>query len=241
MRRLKARQGKINKLNIREWKMVILIKSKTLTSLVSSLFILLLILFSSYSASSTEMAPGVPQAPTDQPGKTETASNDSIYKIIPITMEMEAGAAQYKQWPGGQKTIHAGIGWIEPFGRSEYVAGRGYPEQARFPKPSWFNEEFNGLYDSSPGLFCIYMLKDGNIYAYDGVVGTLDPASDDDGKMDYLINVIVGGTGAYEGATGMLLGKTPGRGKSTEVGDGVKLPVSILKIMSGYIRIPVKK
>jgi len=156
-------------------------------------------------------------------------------------MEMEAGAAQYKQWPGGQKTVHAGIGWIEPFGRSEYVAGRGYPEQAKFPKPSYFNEEFKSLYDDSPDLFCIYMLKDGNIYAYDGVIGTLEPANDDDGKLDYLINVIVGGTGAYEGATGMLLGKTPGRGKSTEVGDGVKLPVSILKLMSGYIRIPIKK
>jgi hypothetical protein len=178
---------------------------------------------------------------TGQPGQAAAPAEKTNYKIIPITMEMEAGAAQYKKWPGGEKTIRAGIGWIEPFGRSEYVAGRGYPEQAKFPKPSYFNEEWKGLYDDSPDLFCVYMLKDGNIYAYDGVVGTLEPAKDDDGKFDYLINVIVGGTGAYEGATGMLLGKTPGRGKSTDVGDGVKLPVSILKLMNGYIRIPIKK
>jgi|WetSurMetagenome_2_1015567.scaffolds.fasta_scaffold231596_2 hypothetical protein len=181
------------------------------------------------------------KSPPGQPGKAAGSVDKTNYKIIPITMEMEAGAAQYKQWPGGQKTVHAGIGWIEPFGRSEYVAGRGYPEQTEFPKPGYFNEEFKSLYDDSPDLFCIYMLKDGNIYAYDGVIGTLEPDSGDDGKLDYLINIIVGGTGAYEGATGMLLGKTPGRGKSTEVGDGVKLPVSILKLMSGYIRIPIKK
>jgi hypothetical protein len=179
--------------------------------------------------------------PLGQPGTPVVSVDKSKYKVVPITMEMEAGAAQYKQWPGGTKTVHAGIGWIEPFGRSEYVAGRGYPEQAKFSKPGYFNEEWKSLYDDSPDLFCIYMLKDGNIYAYDGVVGTLEPDNGDDGKVDYLINVIVGGTGAYEGATGMLLGKTPGRGKSTEVGDGVKLPVSILKLMSGYIRIPIKK
>ena len=212
---------------------------------ISSFFILSFIFILSSCAVVAEtkgtQSQGMPQQPPGKPVTLVASAEKATYKVVPITMEMEAGAAQYKQWPGGQKTIHAGIGWIEPFGRSEYVAGRGYPEQTKFPKPSWFNEEFKSLYDDSPDLFCIYMLKDGNIYAYDGVVGTLDPATNDDGKMDYLVNVIVGGTGAYDGATGMLLGKTPGRGRSTEVGDGVKLPVSILKLMSGYIRIPMKK
>jgi hypothetical protein len=220
-------------------------RTKLFTFSVSLFFIFSFILISASCAIGIEtkspQSPGAMQQPPDQPGKAGVSVDKTNYKIIPITMEMEAGAAQYKQWPGGEKTIHAGIGWIEPFGRSEYVAGRGYPEQAKFPKPGYFNEEWNSLYDNSPDLFCIYMLKDGNIYAYDGVIGTLEPANDDDGKLDYLINIIVGGTGAYEGATGMLLGKTPGRGKSTEVGDGVKLPVSILKLMSGYIKIPVKK
>lgn len=47
-------------------------------------------------------------------------------------------------------------------------------------------------------------------------------------------------TSAYEGATGMLLGRTPGRGASTDVAEGVSLPVSILKLMEGYIKIPEK-
>jgi hypothetical protein len=176
-----------------------------------------------------------------QPGKSGDpgkAADKTTYKVIPITMEMEAGAAQYKEWPGGTRTIHSGIGWIQPFGRSEYVAGMGYPEAKKYPEPSYFNEEWMRVYETD--LFCIYMLKDGNIYAYDGVVGNLEPVANDDGRMDYLINVIVGGTGAYEGATGMLVGRTPGRGKSTEVSQGINLPVSILKLMNGYIKIPVK-
>jgi hypothetical protein len=186
----------------------------------------------------TAQGQGAMQTPPGQPDKGGPPSDKTAYKTIPITMEMEAGVAQYKAWPGGGKTIHAGIGWIEPFGRSEYVAGMGYPETKKFPEPSYFNEEWMKVY--STRLFCIYMLKDGNIYAYDGIVGNLE-AETDDGKMDYLINVIVGGTGAYEGATGMLLGRTPGRGKNTEVTEGVSLPVSILKLMEGYIKIPIKK
>jgi hypothetical protein len=162
------------------------------------------------------------------------------YRLITITMEMEAGAARYEEWPGGERTIHAGIGWLHPFGRGEYVAGMGYPEAEAYPEPSYFNEEWMSTYGTR--LFCIYRLEDGDIYAYDGVVGNLAPELEDgdDGKMDYLINVIVGGTGAYEGATGMLLGRTPGRGAGTEVVDGISLPVSILKLMEGYIKIPEK-
>jgi hypothetical protein len=167
-------------------------------------------------------------------------AEEEPYTLIPITMQMEAGAAQYEAWPGGGKTIHAGIGWILPFGRSEYVAGMEYPETEEYPMPSYFNDEFMSAY--SARLFCIYHLADGDIYAYDGITGNYKPelTDGDDGKIDYLINVIVGGTGAYEGATGMLLGMTPGRGASTNVGDDVSLPVSILKIMEGYIKIPEK-
>ena len=176
-------------------------------------------------------------------GQTAKPATDEIkYKTIPITMMMEAGAALYKKWPGGEMTRHTGIGWIDPFGRAEYTAGLGYPEAKDYPIPSYFNQEWVKIYGETK-LFCIYMLKDGNIYAYDGIVGNIEPLDKnaDDGKMDYLINVIVGGTGAYEGATGMLLGKTPGRGKSTEVIKDYSLPVSILKLLQGYIKIPIKK
>jgi hypothetical protein len=107
--------------------------------------------------------------------------------------------------------------------------------------PSYFNDEWMKTYGTR--LFCIYRLSDGDIYAYDGVTGNIVPFEEsvNDGKMDYLINVIVGGTGAYEGATGMLLGRTPGKGPNTEVAEGVALPASILKLMEGYIKIPIEE
>lgn len=181
-----------------------------------------------------------PGGPMGGGGPGDTKEEEAPYKLITITMEMEAGAAQYEAWPGGGKTIHSGIGWILPFGRSEYVAGMGYPEAEKYPTPSYMNEEWMSIYGTR--LFCIYHLADGDIYAYDGITGNYMPNLEDgdDGKMDYLINVIVGGTGAYEGATGMLLGRTPGRGASTDVSEGVSLPVSILKLMEGYIKIPEK-
>jgi hypothetical protein len=179
---------------------------------------------------------------TSQDQTAKSAADEIKYKTIPITMMMEAGAALYEKWPGGEMTRHTGIGWIDPFGRAEYTAGLGYSEAKDYPIPSYFNQEWIKIYGETK-LFCIYMLKDGNIYAYDGIVGNIEPLDKnaDDGKMDYLINVIVGGTGAYEGATGMLLGKTPGRGESTEVIKNYSLPVSILKLMQGYIKIPIKK
>jgi hypothetical protein len=198
----------------------------------ASILLFSILIFTSCAAQEIKSQPA-------QTGGSASPADEITYRTTPIKMEMEAGAAQYKAWPGGKKTIHAGIGWIHPFGRGEYVAGVGYPEAEKYPKPSYFNEEWMKTYGTD--LFCIYMLKDGNIYAYDGVVGNLEPADNDDGKMDYLINVIVGGTGAYEGATGMLVGRTPGKGKSTQVEEGVSLPVSILKLMEGYIKIPVKK
>ena len=208
----------------------------------ASLILLSILIFTSCAAQEIKSAPaqGAAQTPPSQTGNAGPSSEDANFKIIPISMEMEAGADKFKQWPGGEMTVHAGIGWIHPFGRGEYVAGKGYPEAERHPMPSYFNEEWMKTYKTD--LFCIYMLKDGNIYAYDGVVGNLEPeVAEDDGKMDYLINVIVGGTGAYEGATGILVGRTPGKGKGKDVGGGMKLPVSILKLMDGYIRIPVKK
>lgn len=214
---------------------------KSFKVIISASFIILsFLIFTSCAAQ--EIKSGLDQGATQaqvQPGNPVAAADKTTYKIIPITMEMEAGAAQYKEWPGGKKTIHAGIGWIHPFGRSEYSAGIGYPEAERYPNPSYFNDEWMKTYETD--LFCIYKLKDGDIYVYDGVVGNIEPKENDDGKVDYLINVIVGGTGAYEGATGMLLGRTPGRGKSTDVNDDLSLPVSILKLMQGYIKIPVKK
>lgn len=53
-------------------------------------------------------------------------------------------------------------------------------------------------------------------------------------------DMVVGGTGAFEGATGIWVGLTQGQGKVSEVAPGRKLPQSILKLMNGYVRLPVK-
>lgn len=180
-----------------------------------------------------------PETPTTTAAPTTTttaAAQDEVeYTTFLLNMSYEAGAAQYKTWTAG-KVIHAGIGWLEPFGRSEYVAGMGFPEAAQYPKPDFMNATWMSMFPT--GLFCIYMLDDGWIFAYDGIVGNLHQVENDDGKMDMLVNVIVGGTGKYEGCNGLLIGRTPGRGASSDVGGGLMLPVSILKLMEGYINIP---
>jgi hypothetical protein len=157
-------------------------------------------------------------------------------ELVPMNMEMEAGSDFYEPRDVGF-TIHSGIGWLEPFGRAEYVAGVGYPEAPAYrpdfmDDPSW-QDMFGSL-----RLFCIYKFnEEDSFYAFDGIMGNIQPVVNDDGKMDYLMNIIVGGTGAFEGATGMLLGITPGRGTLDPV-DGIWLPDSILKLMKGYVLIP---
>ena len=162
------------------------------------------------------------------------------YKTISIIMEMEAGSGEFAKWPGGGKTYHAGIGYIKPFGKASYYAGIDYPEEKSYPRPDYFNQTWMNLYKTK--YLCIYMLPDGDIFAYDGIVGNYEPfAPGTSEKMDELINVIVGGTGAYDGANGILLGHTQGRGPATEVDNGITLPRSLLKIMQGYINIPIKE
>lgn len=159
------------------------------------------------------------------------------YKTIRVHMVMEAGYDFYEVHPGGKRTIHAGQGRIDPFGVGSYVAGIGYPEQKKYPMPDYFNKTWMKQYNT--GLFCIYKLKGGNIFAYDGITGSLEPnIRGTYVRSDYLMNVIVGGTGKFKGATGMLLGRTMGAGDAAEVAPGLILPKSIIKDMEGYITIP---
>ena len=99
--------------------------------------------------------------------------------------------------------------------------------------PSW-TAMFGGT-----DLFCIYRTSQGDIYAWDGIMGNIQPVVNDDGKMDYLLNVVVGGTGAFENAGGILLGITPVRGPNqpTAIPSPFKWPDSILKLMEGYVEI----
>ena len=61
------------------------------------------------------------------------------------------------------------------------------------------------------GLFCIYRVqRRGQYYAWDGIMGNIQPKVNDDGKMDYLLNVIVGGTGPLRTRAGFSWESHPG-------------------------------
>ena len=160
---------------------------------------------------------------------------------IPISMHFQAGSGEWVAWPSGGMTIHSGVGYIEPFGAASYSCGINYPEAADFPKPDYMNDP---SWPYSTHLFCVYTMDDGSgsIITYDGVMGNLKPSGFtgiEGNKMDELLNVVVGGTGAYEGALGMWVGHTEGYGEMSPVGPGsMTLPESLFKIMDGYIKLP---
>jgi hypothetical protein len=173
------------------------------------------------------------------------SQNSSVtYQTIPITIQMEAGNTQWNPWTSGT-TIVAGTGWFAPFGRSDYHYGLGYAEAQKdgaAPKPAFMDESWLSAYPTNN--LCIYHLKDGDIYAYDGIMGNVLPATAD-GKGDYLLEVIVGGTGKYRNANGILLGRTVGRGTASipsvgGVNGPFPLPPVILKLMDGYINVQVR-
>ena len=170
------------------------------------------------------------------------------YMSYQVRMASQAGYAQYKEWPNGGETVHAGVGWFHPFGKSEYYAVAGdCKEKEAFPEEKFFTKDWQDTFDTH--LFCIYRLPDGDIYAYDGIFcvrgGDSDvtiPLGTDYIRRDILTNVIVGGTGRYEGARGLMLGTAEGSGETKDIdGDGFILPEGLLKCLDGYIKIPVKE
>ena len=163
---------------------------------------------------------------------------EAAYRTVPITLSMEAGSGQFHARPEGGEVHHAGIGYLDPYGPAFYTCGLNYPEAKRFPMPDYFTQSFHQAYETDGFIFCIYTVKDGSIYAYDSVAGRVFTSSE--GRKDEVVNVVVGGTGAFEGATGLWVGLTQGQGKVSEVTPGRKLPESILKLMNGYVRLPVK-
>jgi hypothetical protein len=176
----------------------------------------------------------------DEKYKAYDLKDKTKYKAYQITMQMQAGCNEFNCYPGAEKTKHAGIGYLQPFGKCDYWAGFGFPEQEKHPRPDYFNETWNAQYRTK--YFCVYRLADGDIYAYDGIVANYEPYQGDaKEKRDELINVIVGGSGAFKGCNGMILGVALGRGDAKEIEEDVILPQSILKLMSGYINIPVRK
>lgn len=173
--------------------------------------------------------------------------------VYSIRMNYHAGYNVYKEWPNGGMTIHAGIGWFHPFGPSEYygvanIPGNWCEESKQFPLENYFTEDWMKNFETD--LFCIYRMPDGDIYAWDGMfaVRGLDAHkcvkyNSEYTRQDVLVNVIVGGTGRYEGARGLLIGTAEGGGVTKVCGkmpDGsdLELPETIMKDLSGYIRLP---
>lgn len=171
---------------------------------------------------------------------------EMVYQTVPVTIQMEAGSTEWNAWTSGT-TIIAGTGWVAPFGRSDYHYGYGFDEAAddgAAPKPDFMDDTWLAAFPTNN--LCIYHLSDGDIYAYDGIMANVEAATGD-GKMDYVMEIVVGGTGRYRDANGILLGKTPGRGTAAKVTDGdgnespYPLPPVIVKVMEGYMNILVKE
>lgn len=176
-------------------------------------------------------------------------------RVYHVRMNYHAGYGVYKEWPNGGRTIHSGIGWFHPFGPSEYygvanIPGETCEESKQFPLEHYFTEDWMKNFETD--LFCIYRMKDGDIYVWDGMfaVRGLDPNkcivyNSEYTRQDVIVNVVVGGTGRYEGARGILIGTTEGGGGTKVVGkmpDGsdLELPETIMKDLDGWIRLPDK-
>jgi hypothetical protein len=177
------------------------------------------------------------QEPSAAPEQQRAAaSNQTPSTTIVITMTMEAGSSYWKPYLGAERTVHVGMGHISPFGEGSYACGIGFPEQKALPKPDYFNATWQSTYKTD--LFCVYSLPQGKIYTWDGIGGSLISETKSVNRSDFLINVVVGGTGIFENATGIWLGKTVGAGAMKEVAPKQSLPDVIVKSMEGYITIP---
>ncbi len=193
------------------------------------------------------------ETPAEEAAPELTAKEQgTVYKV---RMNYHAGYNVYKEWPNGGMTIHAGIGWFHPFGPSEYfgmanIPGNECEESKAFPLDKHFTDFWMDNFETD--LFCIYRFPDGDIYAWDGMfaVRGVDPNkcivyNSEYTRQDVLVNVIVGGTGRYEGVTGLMMGTAEGGGK-TEVcgkmpdGSPLELPETIMKDLEGWIRFPEK-
>jgi len=179
-------------------------------------------------------------------------SSEEDYTVYDVRMTMQAGFQEFKSYAPGVKTIHAGIGYMDPFGEGFYYAGILYPESFSAPEATYVSDWMDANYGCS--LFCIYHTNVGDIYAWDGIYGAnakdmANYMSGDEGytadevngsiptRTDALINIVAGGTGMFKGAYGVLIGSTSGGGIYGTTED-MTLPQTLFKYMKGYIVVP---
>lgn len=155
--------------------------------------------------------------------------------VTTVRVEFEAGAGFFVPWSSGT-TFHAGIGYIKPWGAASYSCGTGYAEAREHPAPAGFAAWFTAHSIDDNPLFCVYRLDDGDLYAYDYLIGHAQLDAARDVRNDEVVNIIVGGTRRFQGASGVWTGTTDGRGAMQEVRGAYSLPATILKLMDGYVR-----
>ncbi len=177
-------------------------------------------------------------------GVLATKEVEQSCETFQVRMAFQAGYAQYQEHTSGT-TYHSGIGYFHPFGQCRYYMGDNFAEEKDFPIPALFTDKFVG--DFCEMGFAIYSMADGDIYCYDGIFGALTAGTEGIGldvpscRNDVLLNVVVGGTGRYEGARGLLMGTAEGSGETQQLKPDFFLPEGLLKLMEGYIKIPVKE
>jgi len=174
------------------------------------------------------------------------------YVVYDVNMMMQAGYPEYEVIESGAMTIHAGKGYLDPFGEGHYFAGLNFPEAAEVPETIYCTPWMDGNWACS--LFCIYYTEYGNIYVWDGIYGanakdlsnymegddalSVPEVNDTDAtRGDALINLVFGGTGIFKGAYGVLIGNTSGGGVYGTPG-AITLPQTLFKCMEGHIVCP---
>jgi len=167
------------------------------------------------------------------------AQESSAPSITPISMRLEAGTAFYEAWSSGT-TIHSGVGYIDPYGSTDYWCGIDYAEAEAFPDRMAQNAELLGNSRDSAPLFCVYRAEGGDIYVLDVLIGSIERREGSIERVDAVVNVVLGGTGVFEDASEFWVGTTSGRGEGNEVAPGISLPDSILKLMEGFVRVPAE-
>jgi hypothetical protein len=172
-------------------------------------------------------------------GSASAAEPEESFDHIEVRAALEAGAAFFSSWPTG-KTIHAGTGYLPPYGAADYWCGVGYAEATAFPLDRVIAPWMLRNADDKKPLFCVYRTKGGDLYAYDILVGAIEKTEGTAEKRDALVNFIVGGTGDFAGATGLWVGTAAGRGATAKTETGPDWPKSIIKQMEGYIRLPTR-
>jgi len=180
-------------------------------------------------------------------------SNEEGYTVYDVRMTMQAGYQEYKIYEPGIKTIHTGIGYLDPFGEGFYYAGIMFPESFSAPESIYVSDWMDANFGCD--LFCIYHTNAGDLYAWDGIYGAnakdmSNYMSGDDAftieevngtiptRGDALINIVAGGTGMFKGAYGVLIGCTSGGGVYDTVGGDMTLPQTLFKYMKGYVIVP---